>query len=328
MAFLSSLRGRIRNNAMLRKTQAFRNYVYDFKRFSVHSSALNADVSAEAVAARITKEYHRLEKGMALPEPRPGFGKATIDYLLKAVPRLEERAGACLATRGARGSMRQYIAFHDAQGHGAMIPLTLRTFVEASDPDLPGGAFSMTQADLAAATSINFDRFARARYSTRQFTGAPVPESVIEAAVRTALKSPRVCNRESRRVHAGFDPVLRERMLSFQNGNRGFGHLAGAILIITSDLRHFTDFGERNQAFVDGGLFAMTLAFALHDKGYGTCFLNWSAPFWRDREMRRAIGIPDHEVVITFLAVGCLPERFDLAVSPAPEVEEVLRKLG
>jgi nitroreductase len=328
MAFLSSLRGRIRNNAVLRNAQAFRNYIYDFQRFRAHSSAMDAEVSAQAIAARITKEYHRLEKGMALPAPRPGFGKATIDYLLTAVPRLESRAGACLATRGARGSMRQYVAFHDAQGHAEMIPHALRTFVAASGPDLPGGAFSMTRADLLAATAMDFDRFARARYSIRQFTGAPVPEAAIISAIGTALKSPRVCNRESRRVHAGFDPALRERMLSFQNGNRGFGHLAGAILVITSDLRHFTDFGERNQAFVDGGLFAMTLALALHGQGYGTCFLNWSAPFWRDRDMRRALGIPDHEAVVTFLAVGCLPDRFDLAISPAPEVAEVFRKLG
>lgn len=319
MAFLSSLR---------RDFHALRNYLYDFRRFRTHSSAFNPASSAEAMAARITKEYHRLEKGMALPEPRPGFGLSTVEYLLVAVPKLEAKAGPSVATRGARGSLAQYVAFHDGRGQGDLIAPGLREFVADAPAGLPGGAFSMTRAELDAATAIDFDRFARARYSARQFTGAPVPEEDIRAAIATALKSPRVCNRESRRVYAGFDADLRTRMLSFQNGNRGFGHLAGAVLVVTSDLRHFTDFGERNQAYVDGGLFAMTLALALHGKGYGTCFLNWSAPFWRDRSMRKALGIPDHEAVITFLAVGCLPERFDLAISPAPEIDTVFHKLG
>lgn len=328
MASLSKLRGFIRNNPMRRNFHALRNYLYDFKRFRLHSSAFDPEVSAEAMGARITKEYHRIEKGMALPNPRPGFGLSTVEYLLNAVPRLEAMSGPCLATQGARGSLAQYVAFHDKMQQGALVPPALRAFVDAQPEGFPGGAMRMTRSELQTATAMDFDRFARARYSTRQFTGVAVPEAGIKAGVATALKSPRVCNRESRRVYAAFDPVLREKLLSFQNGNRGFGDQAGAILIITSDLRYFTDFGERNQAFVDGGLFAMTLALALHGQGYGTCFLNWSAPFWRDRDMRKAFGIPDHEAVITFLAVGCLPETFDVAISPAPSVEEVLRTLG
>ena len=328
MASLSKLRGYIRNNPMRRNFHALRNYLYDFQRFRTHSSAFDPEISAEAMAARITKEYHRIEKGMALPDPRPGFGQSTVEYLLKTVPRLEASFGACLATQGARGSLAQYVAFHDQMGQGDLVSPALRGFVATQSEGLPGGAMSMTRAELQAATAVDFDRFAKARYSTRQFTGAAVPEADIKAAIATALKSPRVCNRESRRVYAAFDPVLREKLLSFQNGNRGFGDKAGAILVITSDLRHFTDFGERNQAFVDGGLFAMTLAFALHGQGYGTCFLNWSAPFWRDRDMRRSFGIPDHEVVITFLAVGCLPDQFDVAISPVPSVEAVFHSLG
>jgi hypothetical protein len=47
--------------------------------------------------------------------------------------------------------------------------------------------------------------------------------------------------------------------LSYQNGNSGFGHTVPALFVITSDMRIFEKSGERNQGWVDGGLFAMAL---------------------------------------------------------------------
>lgn len=311
-----------------REISAFRNYYYDYKRFKAHSSAWDKTSSDEAIAALITKDYHRLEKGMALPEPRPGFGQGTIDYLLKAVPLLESRRGPCVATSGARGSMRRYVEFHDAMDAAKDVRDDLRAFVEA-DPELdrPGGTVTLSRDEIAAATDFDFERFVRTRYSVRQFTGAPVAAEAIEQAVALALKTPRVCNRESRRVRVAYDPEVRAKLLSFQNGNRGFADRAGAVVVITSDLRHFTDLGERNQAWIDGGLFAMSLAYALHAAQLGTCFLNWSAPFYRDAAMRKAFNIPDHEAVITYLAVGHLPEELVLAESPAPVASDILTVL-
>lgn len=308
-----------------RKYDGLKDYLYDFRRFRTHSSALDPEASPEAVSARITKEYHRIEKGLALPEPRPGFALAVVDWLMRKVPRHEAAGHAGLATRGARGSIRAWVDHHDRIG--APVREDIRAFAQGAE-SLPGGVITLTREEILAATSIDFARFARARHSVRQFTGAPVAEEVVRAAVALALKTPRVCNRESRRVRAAFTPEAMKRMLDHQNGNRGFGHLAGAVLMITSDMRHFTDFGERNQCWVDGGMFAMSLANALHAQGLGTCMLNSATVSWKDQGLRRALGVPDHEAVITFMAVGQLPERIELAESPAPGAGEVLTILA
>lgn len=301
------------------------DYLYDFRRFSRHSSALDPDKSPEARAARITKAYHMLEKGLALPEPRPGFGQDALSHLLQEVPKLEAEGHGGLETDGARASMAAYVAHHDAIGHE--VDPAVRAF-SAGAGNKPGGLMQVTRSELQDAAAIDFARFARSRHSVRNFTGEPVSEAQISAAVAIALKSPRVCNRESRRVHAAFTPEARLRMLGVQNGNRGFGHLAGAVLMITADLRAFVGYNERNQCWVDGGLFAMTLAYALHAQGLGTCMLNASNARWRDREVRAALPLPDHEVVITFMAVGHLPERLSVAQSPAPAVDQVLSILN
>ena len=117
-------------------------------------------------------------------------------------------------------------------------------------------------------------------------------------------------------MYAIYDPQLRQRALSHQNGNRGFGDAVGAVLIVATNLAAYTDFGERNQAWIDGGLFAMTLAYALHAQALGTCFLNWSVTPGTDKAMRKDMGIPDEEAVITLMAVGQLREAFCVAASP------------
>jgi nitroreductase len=302
------------------------DYVYDFRRYARHSAAIGGTNSALSRAALITKEYHRIEKGMALPEPRPGFGRASILRLLRLTPEMEKQGGG-LAARGARGALRVYAERQRAAG--AALHEGLNAFV--ADPvgdGAPGGVISLGRDEVQSAARGDFESLAASRHSVRQYTGEPVSAQELTEAVRVALRTPCVCNRESRRVHVALDPELRTKMLSFQNGNRGFGDRSGAVLAVTSDLRNFLDLGERNQGFVDGGLFAMSLVYALHAQGLGTCMLNWSAGRTRDRKMRKVMGIADHEVVITMIAVGRLPERFEVAASPRPEPADLLNILG
>jgi nitroreductase len=118
------------------------------------------------------------------------------------------------------------------------------------------------------------------------------------------------------------------RLLSFQNGNRGYGDQAGAVLLITADMRAFTMLGERNQAWIDGGLFAMSLNYALHSLGLGACMLNWSVEKGQDEALRAAFAIPEQEVVIMMMAVGHMPERLRVARSPRRPLKSVLSPLA
>ncbi|MGX9120782.1 nitroreductase family protein [Mesorhizobium sp. BHbsci] len=115
--------------------------------------------------------------------------------------------------------------------------------------------------------------------------------------------------------------------LSFHNGNKGFGHKLGALLIIRADLRELYEIGERNQAWIDGGLFAMSLVYAFHAARLGSCMLNWSVDYDRDQAFRNEFEIPDHEVIITFLGVGHVPDEFRVLFSPAPDVAELISEM-
>jgi nitroreductase len=159
----------------------------------------------------------------------------------------------------------------------------------------------------------------------RQFSDTPVDDDLIENAVSMAIKTPSVCNRQTWKVYACSDQDQKNRLLKHQNGNRGFGPMAGQILIVTSDLNLFVGAAERNQSFIDGGLFSMSLIYALHSLGLGTCCLNWSVTMERDKALRHEAGIDDSESIIMLIAVGHLPDTLSVACSPRRKTEEVLK---
>jgi hypothetical protein len=68
----------------------------------------------------------------------------------------------------------------------------------------------------------------------------------------------------------------------------------------------------------------MSLVWALHSRGIGSCYLNWSAELEQDLKLRQVADIPDSENIITLLAVGNLPDRFLVAGSPRRDLSDVL----
>ena len=173
-------------------------------------------------------------------------------------------------------------------------------------------------------SKIDLTEFFACRYSIRNFTDEEVDYNLIEQAIRMAQKTPSVCNRQSSKVYIFRNEEDRQLVLSYQNGNRGFGHLVNKVLIVTSDLQNFVSVGERNQCWIDGGMYAMSVVYALHSLGLGTCCLNWSVEYEVDRRLRKAANIPDSEAVIMMIAVGHIPEQLSVAQSPRKSIEEVM----
>lgn len=305
------------------------NYDYDRDKFVRYSGTSPAKPDPVTIAASLTIAYHGIEKGLSMENTRPGFAVPKIQQILKYTRQLEAAGYDCLATQASRGSMAKYVQWHDERGHPlpAELERDIRAFVAENKQYYPGGAVKLTKADIEQAADFDYSRFVNTRYSVRHFTGEPVTPEQIEKAVSIAIKTPRSCNRETRRVYVAYDQDLRDEILTHQDGNRGFGNKLGALLIITADVREFVMIGERTQMYTDGGLFTMSLTYALHSMALGTCFLNWSADCDQDKSFRAAFDIEDHELIITMLGVGQLPDEFDVCASPAPEVGDILSEI-
>jgi|TARA_A100001391_G_scaffold205177_2_gene203974 nitroreductase len=270
----------------------------------------------------ILKDYHRIEKGLALAEPRPGFGQDVMKRLIHNTGFFLDNFGESEATSSALSAIREYINFNNDNN---VASIEAESFLDsiAATPACPGGTIQITRDELFQALDGNtFKAFVESRYSCRNFTGESVPDDLIVKAVEISRKTPSVCNRQTTKVYILKSPDKKKAALSLQNGNRGFGHQASHIAVITSNIRHFEGASERNQPYFDAGLFAMTFCLSLHALKVATCFLNWSADAAQDIKLHKAIGIPENEVIGTLIAIGTPPELSKYARSNRNKIED------
>jgi succinoglycan biosynthesis protein ExoA len=278
--------------------------------------------------------HHKIEKTLALPEVRVPFGLEYVPALLGLMEKWVSSGGhlgaapfrgACGALTRYREKMGPFLRQHEPDLLARADKL-LHSSAHGEPADAGGGVLELSAEVLIKDTEgTDFGRFVRLRHSVRNFAEKRIPDNEISRAVATAQRSPSVCNRQSSRVHVYTAAGDKEQVLRLQNGNDGFGHLADRVLLVTSDIRSFVSSGERHQGYVDAGMFAMTLVYALHARGIASCCLNLSTYSFQDVALRRACLIPAWETPIMMIAVGYPPERFKVAASARLPTDSVLR---
>ncbi len=302
------------------------NFFYDARRFASASALGAAPRNETQYSALVTMAYHQLEKGLSLPQPRPFFGQKPLRKLFGLLDRYGDEYRDCEATLAAHDALNAYLDWHRRRDLSSPFldevsarVQTLPTKHQAplGDGELPREVPQQLERDVR-------DRIFAGRRSIRDFAPDDVPLELIEEAVQLALHSPSVCNRQGWRVRCLEDRETIDRALLYQNGNRGFGHTINRLLVVTSTLGSFVFAGERNQGWIDGGLFAMSLMMALHTLGLASCPLNWNNEAPVDRAFRRAFNIPDEEIVIMFIAVGHYRPGYAICNSPRVSVRHVL----
>lgn len=316
------------------RMRSVREHLRDGSRFRQACTMFGPAQRQEQWIARLTIDYHRLEKGLSVPEPRLGFGKDVLDRLLRNTPAYIARYGHDEITNIVRNVLAAYAA-HNAAGDAPVE--RVETYIAAYDAarhgaaHARGGTLALSAADIHARAGVSDSRdpeaFFMARHSVRQFADRLVDQALLESAARIAGKAPSVCNRQSGRVYTTTDPTIIAQALKYQNGNRGFGHAVPCLGVVCADLDIFEKLDERNQGFIDGGLFAMSFVYGLHALGLGSCMLNWSVATAHDARFRAAFGIPDSQLVISMVAIGHLKDSFPVAESPRRPVTDILHPL-
>ncbi|MEW5744470.1 MAG: nitroreductase family protein [Nitrospirota bacterium] len=302
------------------------NYWYDASRCIKYSLPPHLPETCEQLEARIIAHYHVIEKGLSLKEPRLMFGKDIIEslFLLLRCYKNKGYDQNRFAFQTAVSVLWEYIRFHEK--HNCELK-EMRERLQEASANLcqgSGGALAMVRKEVLHNCSVDFDSFARSRYSIRNFSDEDVPVELIYRAVAIAQKAPSSCNRQPVKVYIIRDERVKAEVLNLQTGNRGFGYLAKNLLIVTADLHAFNGVHERNQSFIDGGMFAMSLLYALHHVGLASCALNWGVTKEKDVIIRRIVGISSSENIVLIIAVGHYPELFSVAVSSRKNLEEIV----
>ena len=310
-----------------------RECIRDSCNYTRYSGTARGVQSREAFGAKLTIEYHCIEKALALQEPRTGFGKERVEQLIASIKEFVGKYGADETVQVSINVLQSYYEFNANRG---VRDDSLREEIEglrlisqgSGTWCRDGGVTVLRRCEVEDFCRVDFDKFTKSRYSIRDFSAEPVAPDLIESAARMALKTPSVCNRQPWKVHAYFDRERKQRILACQSGNRGFGDVASVILVVTAPASAFFGVGERNEPYIDGGMFSMSLVYALHSLGLASCCLNLCATDQHAAELRRAAEIADDEILIMMIAVGNMPEHFAAAQSHRKPLDEVLEMHG
>lgn len=297
------------HRVMSAKEQAIA-FSYDKRRFLKHHAKRTGGRSEQAhIEGRLVFHAHAIEKGLSHQVVRLGFGKTALKALasnLKTyVSRGYSKNGE--AYLNALSTLRAYMELHEAENYdvGYLNELFSSDLLkEASEDDSELGGISVVkEADKTVNDNLNFKELFNNRWSIREYSDKPVDKSKIEEVIEIARKTPSICNRQSSRVTVIYDKETIASALKLQGGITGY-ELPPALLMITTDTSAFIDINERNQIFIDGGLYAMSVLMGLEYVSLGACPLNAMMSVKNDKKMRKLLNIPSSENIIMFISVG------------------------
>lgn len=297
----------------------------DYRRYVRNSGAME-HFSEESSIARIIMAYHVIEKGLTMPNRRTSFGHDAMRNLMRLINRHTLIYGTDHPqVQHAIEVVKAYDEMHRADFprlDDVAYWREIEGFLSRYEPVRVSSQLRMTRAEFFSKRTAPFPEFAASRHSLRHYEGTVDLETIREA-VRLAQTAPSACNRQHTRVYCVTDHSLRDQIYSLQNGNRGFGHLADKLLVLTGELEDVRWLAERHDVYTNGGIFLMNLCYALHYHKVAHCILNCSLYIAEDKRLRKLLGISDSEVFIAMVCCGQAPASFAVAASPRREISEI-----
>ncbi len=292
-----------------------------FLRFNSYSPFVD---KSKRAFYKIIIEAHTIEKGLSLPDPKLLFGKDKIRFVMAALSRYDLQHSPVPAHMSL-GALDAYVNFHARAGKSDPLLDEIAGYLKTWEAKLPkpwkGGT---RDCSFDGQPPGNLQHLLASRSSIRALRPTPLDPGQILQAIALAQLAPSQCNRQASRVHAYQDPARIQELLALQGGSRGFADSVGNLFVVSSEICAWGGPGQRNQAYVDGSLFAMCLMLACRSMGWGTCPLNLAIDHKTESAIRRAGGIPAGERLIMMIAFGePLAPETRVAFSPRRPAAEI-----
>jgi nitroreductase len=300
-------------------------YYYDLVKYHKYSDSQSFKKNTE-ILGNIIKHYHVIEKGLTMPDTRLGFGQIKLIQLINECIIYYNRFGKNDSQFShALNVIKEYENFHyknDFKLNNETIEKINQLFILIPNVET-STQIEMKKSEYFSYTNASqYDLFSSSRHSIRNYSDEDISIEKIKNSLELAKKSPSACNRQGWRTHVYKDKNKINEILQIQGGNSGFGHLSNTLIIVTVELGVFAHSIERNQAFVDGGIYTMNLLYALHFNQIATCTLNCATNPKKDRKLHEICDISKSEVFIAMISCGIPPEEFKIASSPRYDISK------
>lgn len=309
------------------------NFVSDFSNYYKDSTVFDLD-NINKIEAIIILHYHAIEKGFIHKTRKPRFAKDRIMILHENLSKdevisIKNRSQINVAYK----VMCKYYEWHidhniDVSDFFSEIQyLKYKGILEAQYVKDFEGIVPFTNDRFFSHNKSDFSLFSSSRRSVRDFTGEMIDHRTIENAVNLSINSPSVCNRQSSRVYLIEDKTKIDKILHIQSGFRGYSSKVFQLLILTVDRNYFYTVGERNQFYIDGGIFLLNLLYSLHYYKIANCPANWGKPVQDERRLSKVVQLPDSEKIICLVPIGIPVKDFSVCLSQRRDISEVFFKI-
>lgn len=304
----------------------FTHSIFHLQR-SVREYNCNILSSEENFIPVLIGNYHVIEKGLAMPNFRHGFGQERIRLVCEDIMQYIDSGFSQENIQFIRAvqAIDEYNRVHKAAGYvldkntQESIGSVLQR-IQVVSHDQQG----TTREEFFSKANAPFCDFALSRHSVRDFSTEEIPINTIIDCVEIARFTPTACNRQPNKTYIVNDKGLIKDIVCRQGGGRGFADSANKLLVVTCRTDVFS-FMETMEVYKAGGMYTMTLLYALHNKGIGTCPLAWTENHKRDKWLHHLLQIPNKEEIIMLIAAGFPSEKFKYVTSERNSIQESLR---
>jgi nitroreductase len=261
---------------------------------------------------------HALEKGMSIGNGRKGFGIPKALSLIKDIDLYFRLGGGNDNAAEWCGILTSYIRYNQEQkADVSIVEQRLHSLLEKYNiqPDTQGnGILWFDHEEIRKKERTAFAEFSQSRYSIRDFGTAPVSKVKLEDAFKLCERTPSACNRQSVRLHVFTDRDKIDHLCRMQQGCKGFYEDFQGVIMVCSDMTCYS-FHEANQYYVDGGLYAMNLMYALHANDIASIPLTMGHKARYLSAIKKRMGIPANEQPILLIGYGSYKDKWKVAAS-------------
>ncbi|MCK5525161.1 MAG: nitroreductase family protein [Thiomargarita sp.] len=310
-----------------RSLTSFVGFKYDYKRFLAYGGGQYNVNDVERRNYEQAIFCHSLEKSLSLKVRGLNHGWKDAYNLLNLLRVAKQSGSTGYHDKASKQILEKFIELPENINleKSQLLKKELEKF-DFNSNDIHG-AMEYSLNDFYKGKLVQPEDFFLTRYSLREFQDKIVGDEMIHRAVRLAMKTPSVCNRQPWHIYHTCDKEVKSRVLSYQNGNRSFGKNIPNLIVVTADMKAFFTSREHYQHWIDGGLLSMSLMYSFHSLGIATCALNWSQSPKNDKLLRKAVNIKSGHTIIMMLAVGYPDENNKVCRSARRPFEEIYSTL-
>lgn len=303
-------------------------YKFDKNRHKKSAYDLTNTYTKNNLRSKITFHYHSIEKGLSNPNLRLGFGKRAFEglflamdkYLEKSYPTNDKRFQQAISV------IQEYLDVHEnnkfeTEWVSSKYAEYKKHFIDSFNNT--GGAGNIKLENIPDYSELNFKELAAYRYSIRDFGEEIVSDEEIFDAIQMATKTPSVCNRQAYGVYQIKNPEILKKVYNMQGGLTTNGENLQQFLLVTCNREFMNGPHERNQTYIDGGMFLMSLVYALTYHQIASCTLNTNFTLEKEKAMRELLDVSYSEDLIAFVAIGSFAEETKYAKSPRDSYEDI-----